>query len=319
MTVERGTTRARAPLTQMAKGVRCGIGAIGWTGLALGMVILATGSGVSGCSPQPDESDTLVIVNGKPITQSEFDVRWSELPGSTQERYKKEGGQKKFLDDLISRKLLLQEAQKIGLDQTPAFRERLQRAKDQMLLDALMSDVLKDKVEISDKELQDFYASHVSMLPQAQQIRAAQIVVPTIKQATELKQQLDGGADFADLARRFSMDQATKAKGGDLGQYRKGQTPPQVEAVLLSLKPGTVSQPIETSSGFHLVKVLSRQGEDKDTVVRERLRQELVAEKRRQQFEDYLRNLRTMATIRMKESSKYLTDKADTKAGSPSP
>lgn len=292
---------------------------VGWPGLALGAVVALAGAGFSGCAPQPDESTTLVIVNGRPITQSEFDTRWSELPASTQERYQREGGQRKFLDDLISRELLLQEARKLGLDQTPGFRESFQRVKEQMLLDALMNGMQKTRVEISEPELQAFYASHAAMLPQALQIRAAQIVVPTAQQAKELAQQLEEGADFAELAKRFSVDQATKANGGDLGQYRKGQAPPAVEAALLTLKPGTVSQPIQTASGFYLVKVMSRQGEDKEAAVRERLRQELIAEKRRKQFEDYLSNLRATASIRMAESSKYLTGQAATRTGKPFP
>ena len=73
--------------------------------------------GLPGCTPAAsDESPVLAVVNGKPITQSEFDVRWAELPESRQVRYQREGGKKKFLEDMIARELLLQEARRLGLD-----------------------------------------------------------------------------------------------------------------------------------------------------------------------------------------------------------
>src|SRR5438132_14118933 len=55
----------------------------------------------AGCAPASQDSPVLVIVNGKPITQREFDFRWSELQESTKARYPKEGGKRKFQVDMI--------------------------------------------------------------------------------------------------------------------------------------------------------------------------------------------------------------------------
>src|SRR4051812_49234587 len=86
-------------------------------------------SAMSGCSPITEEPPVLAIVNGKPISQSEFDYRWSELSDSARARYDRQGGKKKFLDDLISREVLLQEAKRQGLDQSLTLRERMERVK----------------------------------------------------------------------------------------------------------------------------------------------------------------------------------------------
>src|ERR1044072_2978548 len=64
------------------------------------------------CSQASSETHVLAVVNGKPITQGEFDYRWAELSDSARGRYESQGGKKKFLDDLISREILLQEARR---------------------------------------------------------------------------------------------------------------------------------------------------------------------------------------------------------------
>lgn len=178
-------------------------------------------STASGCGPQPDDSPTVVIVNGKPITQNEFEFRWSELPASTQARYRSDGGKRRFLDDLISRELLLQEARRRGLDQTPPIRERLERVKEQLTLDELMRAEVQAQVDVPKEELESYYASHAAELPAG------------------------------------------------------------------------------------------------DQTARERLRQELYAEKQRARFERYLAKLRATATIRMADASRFIPEGGHSPAGGP--
>jgi peptidyl-prolyl cis-trans isomerase C len=265
----------------------------------------------AGCAPAAsDESPVLAVVNGKPITQSEFDVRWAELPESRQARYQREGGKKKFLDDMIARELLLQEARRLGLDQATDVREKTQRYQEQLALDELVRDVMKNRVQVTQEEQEAYYMAHSSAVLASEHIRAAQIVVPTAVQALEIKKQLDEGADFSKLAQKFSIDAATKNRGGELGPYRKGGAAPEIEAAILTQNPGTVSEPIKVASGFALVKVTSRDPLDARSahVARERLQQELYAEKRRKQFEDFLAALRSKAAIRMAEASRIIPD-----------
>ncbi len=265
----------------------------------------------AGCAPASQDSPVLVIVNGKPITQREFDFRWSELPESTKAHYQKEGGKRKFLDDLVGRELLMQQARKLGLDQSQAVRERIQRFKEQVILDELLQQVLKNQIEIPKDELEAYYVAHGAVLPAPERIQAAQIVTHNEFAAKDIKRMVDEGMDFAKLAQRYSTDKETRSKGGDLGLYRKGSADPQVEAVLLRLRPGAVSAPIKTESGlFYILKLISREPGDTKAVLaaRERLGQELYAEKRRKQFEEYLATLRQTSTIRMADASRHVTE-----------
>ncbi|WP_447971986.1 peptidylprolyl isomerase [Nitrospira sp. Kam-Ns4a] len=273
--------------------------------------------GLAACTPAAEEPPVVAFVNGKAITQSELEQRWAELPEPMQAYYRNEGGKRKFLDDLITRELLLQEARKMGLDQGLQLRERLERIKEQLVLDQLMKVVVTPQVDVSKEEMEAYYASHADELAAAEQIRASHILVPTAKQAWDLKRQLDEGADFAKLAKRYSVDAATREQGGDLGPYRKGAVLPEVEAAILKLKPGAVSEPVQSLAGFHLVKVTAREEDHatRVTALRERLRKELYAEKRRQRFEEYLAALRAAATIRMAEASRSLPRDAGPQPG----
>lgn len=279
-------------------------------GLARAAVVCVLLAASACTQASSDEPQVVAMVNSVPITQSEFDIRWAELPESRQARYQREGGKKKFLEDMISRELLLQEARRMGLDQTTSVRERAQRYQEQLVLDELMREMAKRHTEVTQEEMEDYYLAHSSAVLATEHIRAAQIIVPTAVQALEVRKQLENGGDFAKLAQKVSIDQATKFRGGDLGPYRKGAAPPEIEAVILTQPPGVVSEPIKVPAGFALVKVTSRDPLDARSahIARERLRQELYAEKRRKQFEEFLEALRGKASIRMMDASRIIPD-----------
>ena len=288
----------------------------------ISLAIVCAALAITGCTQaSSDEPRVVAMVNSTPITQSEFDVRWAELPESRQARYQREGGKKKFLEDMIARELLLQEARRMGLDQTTAVREKVQRFQEQLVLDELVREVARQNVPVTQDELEDYYMAHSSAVLATEHIRAAQIIVPTAVQALDVRKQLEGGADFAKLAQKFSTDQATKFRGGDLGPYRKGAAPPEIEAAILTQNPGTVSEPIKVAAGFALVKVTSRDPLDARSahVARERLQQELHAEKRHKQFETFLASLRSKAAIRMEDASRIIPDAPGQVPGVPAP
>jgi peptidyl-prolyl cis-trans isomerase C len=270
------------------------------------------GAGVlllTGCTPPPEEG-VVALVNGRPITQTEFEARWGELAEATKTRYEKEGGKRRFLDELITRELLMQEARKLGLDQNDAIRDRAQRYREQLILDELLKDRIKTKIELSNEELDAFYEQHAQELLTPLKVRVSQMLLPNISAAKDLEKQINQGGHFAQFAQRYSIDEKSKAKGGDLGPYRKDLVVPEVDEVIQTLKPGFVSAPIKTDAGYYLVMVSSLDTEiiQADVAVRERLRQELLNEKRRKRFDDVIVDIRAKATIRLKDASRFVTE-----------
>jgi peptidyl-prolyl cis-trans isomerase C len=272
-------------------------------------ILTASISTFSGCAPQQDEP-VLALVNGRMITQAEFDLRWDELSPATKARYEREGGKKRFLDELITRELLMQEARHRGLDQNEAIRDKAQRFKEQLILDELLKDKLKAKVELTKAEVDAYYEKHERQLLAPLKVQVSQMLLANLPAAKDLKKQVDSGGDFGKFAQRYSIDEKTKARGGDLGPYRKGLLHPDVDAVVQTLKPGMTSDPIKTDAGYYLVKVSPLDPEiiQADLAVRERLRQELLAEKRRRQFEEVISEIRAKATVRLADASRYITE-----------
>ncbi|RPH79254.1 MAG: hypothetical protein EHM80_08305 [Nitrospiraceae bacterium] len=261
------------------------------------------------CAPPPEEG-VLALVNGRQITQTDFDIHWGELAEATRARYMKEGGKRVFLDELITRELLMQEARKLGLDNSDAIRDRTQRYREQLILDELLKDRIKAKVELTKEELDAFYEQHADELLPPLKVRVSQMLLPNISAARDLEYQVNHGGSFSKFAQRYSIDFKTKANGGDLGPYRKELVVPEVDAVIHTLKTGMISAPIKTSAGYYLVMIapLDKEIIEADVAVRERLRQELLNEKRRKRFDGVIADIRTKAVIRLADASRYVTD-----------
>jgi peptidyl-prolyl cis-trans isomerase SurA len=113
----------------------------------------------------------------------------------------------------------------------------------------------------------------------------------------ELKERLDNGADFAELARLHSED-PSGANGGDLGWIASGDTVPEFERAMKALEPGQVSEPVQTPFGWHLIEVLERRT-DNVGVDRQRLyaRQTLRSRKADEAYQEWVRQLRDRAYI----------------------
>lgn len=142
-----------------------------------------------------------------------------------------------------------------------------------------------------------------------QQTHARHILIKTNELVSEsearsrllaLKERLENKADFAALARAHSED-ASAAKGGDLGWLSPGDTVPEFERAMNALKPGEVSDPVQTPFGWHLIQVLERRNEDMSKE-RQRLlaRQAIRARKSDEAYHEWVRQLRDRAYVELR-------------------
>ena len=270
---------------------------------------------LAGCTPPPSDERIVAFVNGKPITQTEFDGEWAELPDATKARYAKEGGKKEYLQEMIDHELLLQEARRQGIDRSDAIRERVRRFKEKLLVDELLKDRVKSTVELTKEELDRYYEQHADELLTPLKVRVAQMLLPNYSAAKDLETQVNRGGDFGKFAQRYSIDARTKAKGGDLGPYRKGLVIPEVDEAIHTLKPGMVSAPIKTEAGYYLVMITALEPEiiQADLAKRERLRQELLYLKRKQHFEEMIADIKAKAVVRINERSRVASRDVSTR------
>jgi peptidyl-prolyl cis-trans isomerase C len=274
--------------------------------MAVGSLLLS----LVGCTPPQAEERVVAFVNGKPITQTELDHEWADLPDATKARYEKEGGRQVFLKELVDHEMLLQEARRQGLDLDDAIRDRVRRYKEKLLIDELLKDRMKTTVELTKEELDQYYEQHASELLTPLKVRVAQMLLPNYPAAKDLETQVNRGGDFGKFAQRYSIDYKTKAKGGDLGPYRKGLVIPEVDDAIRTLKPGMISAPIKAESGYYLVMITALEPEiiQADLAKRERLRQELLYLKRKQYFDSVIAEIKGKAVVRLADGSRFSGD-----------
>ncbi len=114
----------------------------------------------------------------------------------------------------------------------------------------------------------------------------------------QLKQRLEGGDDFAALARAHSDDTVSAAKGGDLGWVSPGDLDPRFEEVMNGLAPGKISVPFHTQFGWHLVQVLGRRTYDDTKEFRRNTAREMIRKRKAEEAVDiWLRRLRDEAYV----------------------
>lgn len=106
-----------------------------------------------------------------------------------------------------------------------------------------------------------------------------------LKTVQDVKQQLENGADFAEMAMQYSMDPGTKAKGGDLGWIKRGDMVANFDTYIFNGPVGKYSDPVETSFGFHIIYIIERNLSDQEIYQQEinRRLNELNKEKNQQQ------------------------------------
>lgn len=127
---------------------------------------------------------------------------------------------------------------------------------------------IRTSLNISAQDIERAYNANIQQYQSPMQVRASHILLKledkdeaaVRKQAEDLLAQAKGGADFAQLATKFSEDEGTKDKGGDLDFFTSGRMVPAFETAAFAMEPGQISDVVKTDFGFHIIKVTDKRG-----------------------------------------------------------
>jgi peptidyl-prolyl cis-trans isomerase C len=274
---------------------------------------------------QTDENDPVVIRLGdKTVTRSELDVRFEiairsiaaqqGIPLTAEMRPFFEDFRVQFLDQRATELVLLAEAERrgfesdeeaidaelerirAGFESDEDFAEVLEEAgfgteerlreliRESRLMQQVV-DALQDEVAVSDEDVAAWYQENEAQLARGEQVCARHILVEDEETALALKEELDEGADFAELAQEHSTDPGSGPRGGDLGCFGRGQMVAPFEETAFGAEEGEVAGPVESQFGHHLILVYERQEattiplEEIEGEIRQQLAQEQLGAK----------------------------------------
>jgi peptidyl-prolyl cis-trans isomerase C len=199
-----------------------------------------------------DNKPPVATVNGETIGHDFFEFYIKGVAGKPSSELTPEQ-RSQALDNLIRGKLVAQQAEKDGLIKEKDTASMVELARLNVLEQAVSQKYLKDK-KPTEQELRAEYETQVAALPR-QEYHARHILVATAQFAENLIGQLDKGADFAQLAKRESMD-GSKENGGDLGWFMPDRMVKPFAEALVALKPGQFTRtPVKTQYGWHVIKL----------------------------------------------------------------
>ena len=117
-----------------------------------------------------------------------------------------------------------------------------------------------------------------------------------------LRKRVEGGEDFAALAREYSEDIGSAQEGGELGWTTPGQMVPEFEQAMNATAVGEISEPVRTQFGWHIIQVLDRKNQDNSAEFRkDKVRDEIRKRKIEEETELWLRRLRDEAYVEIEQ------------------
>ncbi len=162
-------------------------------------------------------------------------------------------------------------------------------------------DALRAKTVVPAVDIERAYNNSIEQYSTPEQIRASHILLKTEgkddaavrAKAEELLKQVKSGADFAELAKKNSEDEASAKNGGDLDYFGRGRMIPEFEQVAFALQPGQVSDLVKTSYGYHIIKLVDKKPGTAKTLaeVRQQISDQLASERAQAQAADLAQNL----------------------------
>ena len=200
---------------------------------------------------------------------------------------------RRVLDEVVDQKLLAAEAVKRKMDKDPAAQKRLEAARERILGDLLVENVVSDAV--NENAIRGLYQEQLKLAKQSEEIRARQIVVAGEADAHAIAKLIATGASFEALAMERSTDTATRFNGGDLGYFTADVMPEAYATHLKGAKAGDIVGPFAVDDGWAILKVEDKRLEQ--PISFEAARPQIVRFLTYDQVRDLLEKLRSKAKV----------------------
>ena len=243
------------------------------------------------------QNKVLAVVGGKAITEADVQRTLMNL-GQRAQQYNNPQGKQAILDQLINKELIFMDAKKNLLEMDAEYKAELEKLKKELLSNFYVEKFLRD-VKVKDEDVKKYFEEHAEEFIGQETVSASHILVETEEKAKEILAKIESGeTTFEDAAKAFSSCPSSQ-RGGDLGEFGKGQMVPEFDKACFEMEVGELRGPVKTQFGFHLIR-LDKKNEAKPATfedVKDELSQHLLAEAQQKAYQSKMNQLRILYPV----------------------
>ncbi|HOK40902.1 MAG TPA: peptidyl-prolyl cis-trans isomerase [bacterium] len=208
----------------------------------------------------------------------------------------------KFLNNLISYRLVVQDAKKKKIEQSSEFQIKLKLLRDELLISEIQDKIIDEAKKVSDSELYNYYLKNINKFTTPRLYHLLHIKVRTKKEIDEIIEKLKNGEEFEKVAEKYSIAESKK-RGGDIGFVDIEKLEPVFENAILLLKENEVSPVIYNNDEYNIFKLIEIRKEQVISYeqVKDDIRNEYILQKAKNNWNKYLENLKKKAKIKINE------------------
>ena len=244
------------------------------------------------------ENKILATVGGLPITENDVNEFLAGL-GPRGQSYNNPEGRKIVLQQLIASKLLLLEAKRNLFETEPEFKAELAKLRDSLLV-SYATDKAISGVKVSDKDVEDYYNANKERFVTEESVNASHILVDSEEKALELLSKINAGEISFEEAAFENSSCPSKANGGNLGDFGKGQMVPEFDSAVFAMEVGEISAaPVKTQFGYHLIKLNAKNAAEAMPLseIAPEIKDALLQEKRHAAYESKINQLKILFPV----------------------
>ncbi len=248
--------------------------------------------------------------------QSDVLAKIEMMPPQFKSRYQSEEARKTLLDQTIKFSLLSQEARRLGIDQQAEVKNRVEEIVNNIIIQELTKQEVSGKITVSDEDMEEYYNANVNKFTLPEKVKVSLIFIEVkddtaaVKKEKKVKAEkilarLKKGEKIAALAKQLSDDVRTKKRKGTTGFFAKGRRlnsyGQAFENKAFSLKPGELSDVVESKGGFYILQLAKKKAGKKQMLdeVKPRIERSLKQAKQKETYDTYLESLKKKYPIKI--------------------
>ena len=245
-----------------------------------------------------ETNSVLAKIGDVEIRQKDIDYMKKSMDKRLLAQFQGTQGEFYLLQELINQKLMTIDAKSSDLLENEDFKFEFESMKDNFISQYVIKRLL-NSVEVTDKELKEFYEANQDSFGETDSVSARHILVGDLEKAEKLYNEISSGEDFSKVAKEHSTCPSSK-QGGDLGFFGKGQMVKEFEDMAFSLEIGELSKPVKTQFGYHLIIVDDKRKEEKQNFedIKNELKETVLAKKQQEAYVNKINELRKKYNVK---------------------